>query len=761
MLRGGCLFRNYVRRRCDRRHDHAECAGRETRITQVYTKWIAKIIMNGINEHVIKNRPFVNVKVMKRWKAIALDDESKSEMSRDSENVRSHPFKTVTTSVCAIREPDAIDLSFERSLLHWCLSRLTSSLFRSSWHSTFSCQLLSEFDSALLIRDHRSVQLLTLIELLSRGHRSVQLPSVKSKMAESDDLKSLGQFSSKRITIDQRVLKESSEGTIAARPPPPFKDTRGTYSQRLSTEEVANQWIRFGMPPVIVYSAYFANTRYTNEATSEALELAYKILQRSQDSEKECSGWDFIAKGSRFVKVFVNRCPYEHDMMGLLMDKEIHERLDELWIVLTKGHFPEPFDDQHSAVTSEAKIRNMKQRFRGTPSFNTDPSATSWLAVTRTAEYFKVMDELTKVNPKSPSDSDNYLSVMKQMVETHMKHLGHAFRYRNDQHPHDQIILQDVMKDVIAFETERPKGRSAAQNHFLCLLALGTSIERHKTSARGDVNLAKVGILSDIQMSILQTFDIPQGILFGLGYNVSIADEGVRYTEKERRHACHSSLKDFTTTLTETQGGTGGDLHNFNGWDIPLVFKDGRLPDEVDLWNNEEPSWVHDGPTGEQSAQSGSTPPEGPQSQTSTQSGTTVRPKRMPRPPTSGGATSSTHSAFRAGPGSAPEHTEHERDDNWSPSEDWMKRTKPSNVEVRLYVAEDYAHQEQRIAFLRSGRSFVISTVEGPHTTHKFGTNLAWKQYLRSLTFHAALSFNMLTEGQLDSHMLNEMIMSG
>ena len=90
-----------------------------------------------------------------------------------------------------------------------------------------------------------------------------------------------------------------------------------------------------------------------------------------------------------------------------------------------------------------------------------------------------------------------------------------------------------------------------------------------------------------------------------------------------------------------------------------------------------------------------------------------------------------------------------------------MKRTKPSNVEVRLYVAEDYAHQEQRIAFLRSGRSFVISTVEGPHTTHKFGTNLAWKQYLRSLTFHAALSFNMLTEGQLDSHMLNEMIMSG
>ena len=212
------------------------------------------------------------------------------------------------------------------------------------------------------------MQLLTLIELLSRGLRPVQLISVKDSMAESHDLKSLGQFSNKRITIAQRVLKESSDGVITARPPPPFRDTRGMNSHQLSSEENANQWIRFGMPPVIIYSTYFANTRCTSEATSEALELAYKILQRSQDSEKECSGWDFIAKGSGFVKVFTSKCPYEHDMVGLLMDREIHSRLDELWIVLTKGHFPEPFDDQNSAASFEAKIKGMKQRFRGTPS---------------------------------------------------------------------------------------------------------------------------------------------------------------------------------------------------------------------------------------------------------------------------------------------------------------------------------------------------------------------------------------------------------
>ena len=440
------------------------------------------------------------------------------------------------------------------------------------------------------------------------------------------------------------------------------------------------------------------------------------------------------------------------------MDKEIYDRLDELWIVLSKRHFPEPFDDRISAAESEAKIRNMKQRFRGTPSFNTDPSATSWLAVTRTAEYFKVMDELTKVNPKSPSDNDSYLTAVKHMVEIQMRHLGHALRYHNEQNPSNQIILQDVMKDVIAFETNQPRGRSAAQNHFLCLLALGTTVERHKTSARGDGNLAKIAILSEVQFSILKAFDIPQGILIGQGYNVSIADEGARYTEKERRHACHSSLKDFTTTMTETQGGTGGDMHNFDNWDVPLTFNDGRLPNEVDFWNNEEPSWIHDDTSTGPSAQSASSPPEGPQPQASQQpQGSTIQPKKMPRSSTGGGASSSTHAAFRPGPGTTPQdQAEPEKDENWTPTEDWMKRKKPSTVEVRLHAAEDYAHQEQRIAFLRSGRDFVLSIIEGPHTTHKYGTNLIWKQYLRRLTFHAALSFNMLTEGQLDSHMINE-----
>ena len=112
--------------------------------------------------------------------------------------------------------------------------------------------------------------------------------------------------------------------------------------------------------------------------------------------------------------------------------------------------------------------------------------------------------------------------------------------------------------------------------------------------------------------------------------------------------------------------------------------------------------------------------------------------------------------AFRTGPGPTPDDTEAEKGDDWTPSEEWVKRKKPSSVEVKVHAAEDYTNQEQQIALLKSGKDFIISNVEGPHSTQTYGNNLLWRRYLRRLTFHAALSFNILTEGQLDSQMTNE-----
>ena len=157
------------------------------------------------------------------------------------------------------------------------------------------------------------------------------------------------------------------------------------------------------------------------------------------------------------MKVFSTRCPFNDRTVGLMVDKEIFDRLDELWIVLRNGHAPEPFHERRTAADSEEMIKNMKQRFRGTPSFSTEPSATSWLYLTRTPEYFKVMAELSKVHPTSLSPNDNFMMIVRQMVDNHMRQPGHALRYHNERNPNDQIILQDVMNDIVNFETSCPK----------------------------------------------------------------------------------------------------------------------------------------------------------------------------------------------------------------------------------------------------------------------------------------------------------------
>ena len=141
--------------------------------------------------------------------------------------------------------------------------------------------------------------------------------------------------------------------------------------------------------------------------------------------------------------------------------------------------------------------------------------------------------------------------------------------------------------------------------------------------------------------------------------------------------------------------------------------------------------------------------------QSTASTSTNIQPKKMPRPQQSGGASSSGYAAFRSGPGTSSASTEQDRSKDWIPNVDWMKKKKPSSVEVVIYAAEDNIHAEQRIAFLKAERVYVLSTIEGPHSTREFETNLQWKQYMRRMTSHAALTYNICTEGQLDSQMLN------
>lgn len=151
----------------------------------------------------------------------------KRAMSRDSENVRSHPIKPVTASACACREPDALDPLLERSLCVWSASGSSTS-------------------SACVLRTLLSLTEPDL-ECLPCGHQPLRL-TVKV-MAGASELSALGQFANDRIKLEKGILRDVLSGKISSsRPSPPFLETRGFKYHLLVTEDVVNSWIWFGMP---------------------------------------------------------------------------------------------------------------------------------------------------------------------------------------------------------------------------------------------------------------------------------------------------------------------------------------------------------------------------------------------------------------------------------------------------------------------------------------------------------------------------------
>ena len=90
--------------RCDKSHDHVECAGSETKKTQTYTIEIAKIIMKGIKKHVNECHVIAE------------------HQSRNSENLRSRVFDQERSRACGCallvvqRQEESEDRALQRYL---------------------------------------------------------------------------------------------------------------------------------------------------------------------------------------------------------------------------------------------------------------------------------------------------------------------------------------------------------------------------------------------------------------------------------------------------------------------------------------------------------------------------------------------------------------------------------------------------------------------------------------------------------------------
>eukprot|EP00435_Cladocopium_sp_Y103_P074007 s103_g46.t1 len=465
--------------------------------------------------------------------------------SLDSLKHRRRPFKRSTTTVCACRSEDPWISLFARAvscILCSCLQIPRFGPLRdrysSHWPDPFA------FDCAIELR----LLCCLLREMASR-------PAEEFGQEE--------QFSQVRIRVALKTLQNVREGRLTRGVPPQIKDSRGHFENAI-TDAVARDWIKFGMPPIIVYRAQFANSRFNESFTGKAVHLLHSMMKCCKDGEKTCSGAQFIRKGERFLKVFHNACRGPAAAAPFL-DEDMYHRFDEFWGVVCLQLVPKPMNEVDPVTEVEKFLAGRIQLYGLATVIESEPHPGSWLAVTRTGDYTKIMREIMQINPGS-EDPNQYYEDVKKLLKKEVNYLGLALRFHNMNFPNEKIILQDVMLDFAGTVRDHGKGRSAAQNNLMCIIALTTRLERMKIKAHERIDTYwKVTLCQNLQNEVTLSHDIPDDILLKRGFNVSI------------------SLK---------RGATVAEAHRFENCKLPLEFGDNRLPEDTDTSPYEYPEWI-------------------------------------------------------------------------------------------------------------------------------------------------------------------------
>eukprot|EP00435_Cladocopium_sp_Y103_P021752 s70_g5.t1 len=526
-------------------------------------------------------------------------------IASDSIEHRRRPFKRSTTTVCACRSEDPLISLFARAVLCILCSSLHIPRFeslrdRTSLHRPvpFVLPCISELHSLYtLLRDMAS--------------------SSAGEFGQED------QFAQVRIKVAMKTMRNILEGRLTRAAPPQIKDTRGKLANVIP-DTVARDWIRFGMPPIIVYLAHFANSRSSESYTGKDVHILHSMMKCCKAAEKTCNGAQFIRKGERFLKLFQSHCVAAGGPSAVspFIDEDLYHRLDEFWAVVYLQFVPKPINEIQPVTEAEQFLAERIQLYGMATVIDSEPHPASWLALTRTADYTKIMRETSQINPGS-EDPDKFYTEVATLVRKEV-------RFHNMNFPNEKVVLQDIMLDFAGTVRDHGKGRSAAQNRLMCVILLSSRLELMKKKSQERYDTAwKATICEGLQGEIIACHDIPDDILLNRSFNVSIAEDGANFYARKARSECMKAFTEFATKMSDTQGATAAEAHRFDDWRTPLDFGDGRRP--VDPSPYGHPDWidpVEDFMTEEERQRSdaarGSRSPRG---------GSRIQPKKMPRQP--------------------------------------------------------------------------------------------------------------------------------
>ena len=451
--------------KCDGSHTHGQCAGRETRATQLYTEKIVRAILRGVT-----NQMLINNVYGRRFRPKVMEEEDYYK-SKSCACVIMNDYEC-NTNVKTINEQLFINFITQRGGVKVKLRlypRRGSLLadpdpVRGGLKVKSGCYLrrwcaLTDPDSAYLT------------SVFAMAGNDLVIPSA-----------------AKGISLLKSTLSLIQEKKQEHNLPAPFS----TYEEanfRGYKDKDLDEWLdRVKISPPVVVALAFVMDRSGRAFVTHAIRLLMKMLSKvTNENELKMSAISFIDKGARLSKLVEGaaRNPDEKSIMQMLCTFECAIRIDELWDTL-KDHYT----GQNSMINKEITVRDLRDKIANTSPANlgslnqTYPpygspcyqirKRTNFEEIAR-RKWEKWSFEVMRREEPEPSEVENRIQYLVNIMYEESYSLGYALRRHNARATSSQgktIIVQNVLEDWMSMSYDLSLERTAAVVHLQTILMI-------------------------------------------------------------------------------------------------------------------------------------------------------------------------------------------------------------------------------------------------------------------------------------------------
>ena len=487
-----------LHKKCDQKHDHGKCEGRETKVTQTYTNQIVDIILRTVCRHMS----------IRFKKSLSKADDTCSSCKHDKRSAK----KTAVSITYDIDEIAADLMWLMMYHMRGCPfnARLDFSGYqkaedqRATAFATSFSSCTTEWaignlhvDPRQGVRDPGAIgkpkvdQPRQVRDPIGAAAMSNYSPIIGSAQHDINDIRSI------LVTLRDN----GKQGVIPAM----YKEYEPTSSSL--PDSTVDRWHAIGISPIAAASACFLGKVPSNRSEVNAITLFLQVLELIKNPEELNQGAKrFLDRCTTYMKTFVQLASRSNHKVLEFCTIECINSLGNMWEYIKNFHVPHPIRNDAAFTVSmlrdhlrEFKLRPYGGDLRGVN--QSVPAENTWLSATRkrdgvlnpsdpdapiTISFRATHRELhyfdMDASWQSKGTQDMFHATLDEW-QRQVIHLGHAWRCYNQKVDDegvnvDAMTLETTITDLIEQNTKLGRERAAAVNHFTCIMALAPAIFR-------------------------------------------------------------------------------------------------------------------------------------------------------------------------------------------------------------------------------------------------------------------------------------------